>query len=60
MNKLMITFCSSFFLIEAIGLSVYLLNITMDNVEQILPWIMIGAINLAFLFVLLSGMFEKK
>ena len=59
MNKLKITFCTSFFLIEVIVVSIFLLGITM-NIEKIVPWIIGGAVNLAFLFVLLSGMFDKE
>lgn len=59
MNKLLITFCSSIFLIEAIGISIFLLDITM-NVEKLVPWIIGGAVNLAVLYLLLFGLFEKK
>lgn len=59
MNKLKITFCASFFLIEAIIISIFLLDVTM-NIDKIVPWVIGGAVNFAFLFVLLSGMFDKK
>lgn len=59
MNKLLTTFCSAFFLIEAVVISIFLLDITM-NVEKIIPWIVVGSVNLAFLFVLISALLDNK
>lgn len=62
MRKLLTIIGGSFFGIEAIGLAVYLLGITIsaDKVATIVPWVIGGAINIAFLVILLSGVFDKK
>ena len=59
MNKLLTIVGGSFFIIEAIGIIVYLLDISID-VEMLIPIISIGAVNIAFLLVLLFGAFGRE
>jgi len=57
MNKLLTIVGIGFFILEAIVLSIFLLDF---SIEAAVPWIIGGGINIAFLFVLLFGVFEKQ
>lgn len=59
MNKLLTTLGISFFSIEAIGIMLFLSGISLD-IEVLAPWIMAGAVNIAFLVVLFSGLLRKE
>ena len=59
MNKNLTIIGSSFFILEAIGIIIYLLDITM-SVEKLVGLMCIGAVNIAFLVILLSGAFSKE
>lgn len=60
MNKLLITIGIFFFVIEAISISVFLLDISYETIEEIIPWIIGGSLNIAFLFMLFVGIFRKE
>ncbi len=59
MNKLLTIIGSSFFVIEAIVISIFLLDISIESIEVLAPWVIGGAINIAFLIVLFIGAFRK-
>lgn len=59
MNKLQTIVASSFFVVEAIVISIFLLEISIETIEAAVPWIIGGVINIAFLFVLIDGAFRK-
>ncbi len=60
MNKILTIVGSSFFVIEAIGIMIFLLDVSIESMEALAPWIIGGAINIAFLIVLLVGAFRKE
>ena len=60
MNKLQTIVGSSFFVVEAIIISIFLLDISINTIEAAVPWILGGALNIAFLFVLFNGAFAKE
>lgn len=59
MNKLQTIIGSSFFVVEAIVISIFLLDISVKTIEALVPWIIGGALNVAFLFVLIDGAFRE-
>ena len=59
MNKLLTTLGIAFFSIEAIGIMLFLSGISLD-IEVLAPWIMAGAVNIAFLVVLFVGLLRKE
>ena len=62
MKKLLTIIGGSFFGLEALGISLYLLKLSVspEAVMAVIPWIVGGFINIAFLVVLISGVFNKK
>lgn len=60
MNKLLTITSVIFFVVEAVFLSVFLLDISANMLRTAVPWIIGGSINLAFLFILFFGIFEKE
>jgi len=60
MNKLLTIMGIFFFVVEAVILSVFLLDISAQMLETAIPWIIGGSINVAFLFVLFFGIFRKE
>lgn len=59
MNKLLTIIGFGFFILEAIFLSVFLLEISAELIEKAIPWIIVGGVNVAFLFILFFGIFDK-
>jgi len=60
MNKLLTTIGGAFFIIEALVLSIFLLDISKDAIYAFVPWMAFGAVNVAFLVVLMFGTFRKE
>lgn len=59
MNKLLTIIGGSFFVLEAIGIIVYLLDISI-NPEVLALSVLVGAVNIGFLIVLLTGAFRQE
>lgn len=60
MNKLLTIIGIGFFILEAIVVSIFLLDVSAELLEKAVPWIIGGGVNIAFLFVLLFGVFKKR
>ena len=60
MNKIQTIVGGSFFIVEAIVIMIFLLDVSVSSIEVIVPWILGIAINTAFLIVLLFGAFGDK
>lgn len=59
MNKKLTIVGGLFFFIEAVIISIFLLDVSINTIEAAIPWVIGGAVNIAFLVVLFIGMFRK-
>ena len=60
MNKLLTIAGGSFFIIEAVAISAFLLEVSKEAIQAFVPWFMFGAVNVAFLIILMFGAFRKE
>ena len=59
MNKILTIMGGSFFILEAVAIIVYLLDVSI-NMEVLALWTLGGAVNIAFLVVLIAGAFREE